>query len=172
MRLQTLLLAMALTAIWTPANAMVCELDAPPVLSITDETSDFTLTFIDFVAGAVSSTQEVTYRIQANNMAAGTVSPAVTAELASLFGTAEIQADVSSYTNVGEDCFSTLQEVDAGPITITDSATSLANKGPGDGYCDHCLDGNLVISWRAKLTADTPAGSENRLLIVTLRDGN
>lgn len=172
MRLQTLLLALALAASWSPANAMICELNAPPVLSITDETGDFTLVFTDFVSGAVSSTQEVTYRVQANNMAAGTVSPAVTAELGSTFDSAGLEADVSSYSNLGDPEFSTLEEAQSGYTEIGTSATSLANKSPGTGHGEFCLDGNLVITWRAKLTADTPAGSESRSLIVTLRDGS
>ena len=172
MRLSTLLLVLALAASWTPASAMICELDAPPVLSITDETGDFTLTFTDFVSDSLSSTQEVTYRVQANNMAAGTVSPALTAELGSAFDTAVLQGGLSSYSNLGESEFSTLEEAQPGYVDIGTSATSLAKKNPGTGHGEYCLDGNLVITWRAKLTADTPAGSEIRPLIVTLRDGN
>lgn len=174
MRLKTLPLALALTLAvsWTPADAMICELNVPPVLSITDETGDFTLLFTNFLSGTLSSTQQVSYRVQANNMATGTVSPAITARLGSLFDTVELQADISSYTNAGNDRFAALQEVNAGPITVAASATPLANKSPGVGHFDYCLDGNLVITWRAKLTTDTPAGSENRSLIVTLRDGS
>ena len=172
MRLKTPLLALALVALWNPAHAMICELDAPPVLSITDESGDITLSFIDFVAGAVSSTQEVTYRVQANNMAGGVVSQAVTAELGSAFDMAVLQGDVSSYSNLGESEFSTLEEAQPGYVDIGTSATSLADKNPGTEHGEHCLDGNLVITWRAKLTSDTPPGSESRPLIVTLRDGN
>lgn len=172
MRLPPLLAALTLVISWTPASAMVCELNAPPVLSITDETGDFTLTFTDFVSGAFSTTQEVSYRVQANNMAAGTVSPAVTAELGSAFDTAALEADVSAYSNLGEPEFSVLEEAQPGYIEIGTSATSLARKKPGTGHGEYCLDGSLVITWRAKLTIDAPAGSENRSLIVTLRDGN
>ena len=151
---------------------MICDVNVPPVLSISAETGDFTLTFSGFLTGAVSSTQEVTYRVQANNMAAGTVSPAVTAELGSAFGAAALEGDVSGYSNLGESEFSNLEEGEPGYIEIGTSSTALANKKPGTGHGEYCLDGNLVVTWRARLIADTPAGSENRSLIVTLKDGN
>lgn len=171
--LSLLLLAGAAAAgPWRPAWALILEVDVSPVLSTTDETGNITLTFSDFVKGAVSSTQAVTYRVQANNMAGGTVSPAVTAELASAFDIATLEADVSSYSNLGDSEFSTLEEGESSYVAIGTSATPLANKKPGTAHGEYCLDGNLVITWRAKLTADTPAGSESRSLIVTLKDGN
>lgn len=172
-KFQALLLAgVAAAGSWASAWAMICDVDVPPVLSITDETGDFTLSFADFAAGSLSSTQDVTYRVQANNMAGGTVSPAVTAELGSAFDLATLEGDVSSYSNLGESEFSILEESDPGYVAIGTSATPLTTKKPGTGHGEHCLDGNLVVTWRAKLTADAPAGSESRSLIVTLKDGN
>lgn len=156
----------------TSAWALILSVLVSPVLSISDETGSFTLSFTDFVAGTVSSTQAVTYRVQANNMAAGTVPLAVTAELGSAFDVATLEGDVSSYSNLGESEFSILEESAPGYVAIGTSATPLTNKKPGTGYGEYCLDGNLVITWRAKLTADSPAGSESRSLIVTLKDGN
>lgn len=173
LELRALLLAGAVAAVpWTCAWALICDVNVAPVLSITDETGDFTLTFSDFAKGALSSTQAVTYRVQANNMAGGTVAPAVTAELVSAFDLATLEADVSSYSNLGESSFSALEEGQSGYVEIGTSPTALADKKPGTAHGEHCLDGNLSVTWRAKLVTDTPPGSESRSLVVTLKDGN
>ena len=151
--------------------ALMCQVDAPPVLSITDDVGPFTLSFPDFAGGSLSTVQVVVYRVQANNMAPGSIQGAVTAHLDSLFGDAELRADVTGYANLGDPEFSTLSEAQGGFVTVQTTPVQLADKQPGDVCCDPCMDGTLTVLWQARLTGDAAAGSTTRTLTVTLRDG-
>ena len=152
------------------ADSLIITLDSPTVLSISDTTGSFTLVFPNFVKGTLSSLQSVTYRIQANKMAAGTVQGAVSASLSELFPGIDLQADVDGYQNLGKSNFGLLQEVQAGPQNIETAPAALADKTPGTGSGDNNLDGNLTVTWRAKLTTDTAAGQNSRFLVVTLKE--
>ena len=152
------------------ASALLITLGSDPVLSISDETGSFTLVFSDFAKGTISSMQSVTYRVQANNMAAGTVQAAVSAKLEQLFDGIDLEADVDNYENVGEKTFASLQEAQSGSRAIEMTSTALADKMPGTGSDDSNLDGNLTVTWRARLTADAAAGQGSRFLVVTLKE--
>ena len=152
------------------ASALIVTLTAAPVLSISDETGSFTLVFSNFVNGALSSTQSVTYRIQANSMAAGTVQGAVSARLDQLFDGIDLRGNVNGYTNLGRSDFAVLQETQPGPRTIRTARTALADKMPGTGSGDSNLDGNLTVTWRARLRADASGGQRSRFLMVTLKE--
>lgn len=154
------------------AWALIITLDAPPVLSISDDTGSFTLTFPSFLQGTLSSTQSVLYRIQANNMVAGSVSGAVSARLDETFEGIDLEADVSGYQNLGKSNFASLQESQPGYRAIQTSQTSLADKTPGTGGGDTNLDGNLTVSWRGRLTENAAAGQRSRFLVVTIREGS
>ena len=152
--------------------ALVCDIGVPPTLSIEEDNSSFTLSFTDFVSGTHSSTHGARYRIECNHMAAGAVSEAVSAKLGEIFESAKLEASVDSYENVGDSSYATLSAAYSGFEEVRTSTKSLANKQTGAPCCDTCLDGWLNVTWRAILTQDTAAGSQNRSLIVTLRDGN
>ncbi len=155
------------------ASALIITLDSPPVLSISDETGSFTLSFPGFLQGTVSGTQSVTYRIEANNMTAGTVQGAVSARLQETANGIDLEADVTGYQNLGNSNFAMLQESQSGYRVVSSAQTFLADKTPGNGAGnDKRLDGNLTLSWRARLTADAPAGQQSRFLVVTLREGS
>lgn len=153
-----------------PASALIITLEVPPVLSVSDETSSFTFTFPDFVRGTVSGTQTVVYRIQANNMTAGTVQGVVSARLEQTLDGIEMEADVNGYQNLGGSTFAVLEEAISGYRAVQASETSLADKVAGTGSGDATLDGNLTVTWRAQLTAEAPAGQQSRFLVVTLKE--
>lgn len=153
------------------AWAIICTVEAPPVLSITDNTGPFTLVFNNFREGTNSTPEVVTYTIQANQMAAGTLTGAISANLSDLFTEINLKADVDSYTNAGDPGFASLSESSGGDIVVGNVSTNLANKTPGTGQGDACLDGTLSITWKATLTKDHPGGSETRIVTVTLKDG-
>lgn len=169
----SLTLALILTALSATdaQGGLILTLEAEPVLSITDDVGPFTLQFSDFVEGSSSDVQTVAYRIQANNMASGVVSGAVTAHLSESFQGVDLTADVTGYSNLGHPNFATLSENQAGSIAIQIAPTSLADKQSGNGQGDSCLDGQLTVNWQARLTQDAAAGSTTRTLIVTLKDG-
>ena len=154
------------------AWALILTLEAPPVLSISDDTGPFTLTLPDFLQGTLSSTQSVIYRIQANNMVKGTVSGAVSARLDQAFDGMDLEGDVAGYQNLGSNSCASLQESQPGYQVIQTTGTSLADKMSGTGGGDTNLDGNLTITWRARLTANASAGQRSRFLVVTIREGS
>jgi len=154
------------------AWALILNVQVSSVLSISDDTGNITLTFSNFRKGTESSTATVTYHLRANNMAPGMISAAVIAELSSPFDLADLQAIVSDYTNLGDSNLSHLGKIRPDYVTIGTSPTPLADKHPGQGNGDVLLNGNLAITWRARLTQDASAGSETRSLLVTLKDGN
>lgn len=163
----------ALAAPAGTASALILTLESPPVLGLSDETGSFTLSFPGFLQGTVSGTQSVTYRIEANNMTAGTIQGAVSARLQETASGIDLEADVAGYQNLGNSNFAMLQESQSGYRVISTDQTSLADKTPGNGAGnDKMLDGNLTLTWRARLTADAPAGQQSRLLVVTIREGN
>ena len=151
--------------------ALVFQIDVPPVLSLTEETGSFTLTFSDFLKGSRSSTFTTIYRIQTNNMVAGIVKGAVSGHLSEPFEPVELEAAVEGYQNSGENRFAHLVGSEPHFKAVGAQATPLADKETGQGSEDRCLDGRLTVTWRATLKENTPAGSQNRVLIVTLHDG-
>ena len=170
-RWQIPLLAAAIT-IGSAASAwgLILNVTAPPLMSITDDVGSLVLSFPHFRQGTESSPQPVTYRIQCNNLTArGSGVPLVTAQMESPFDMADLEAAVSGYVNLGDPSFATLNEAQPGYVPIGGAAAPLANKQAGQGQGDACLDGELTITWRAKLTQDAPAGSESRNLTLTLK---
>ncbi len=161
----------ALFLVQGPACAFILDLNAPPILSITAQTASFRLDFKDFIRGSRSSTKEITYRVRANNMAKGKVKGAVAASITDPVAYIELSADVRGYRNLGSPPFAALAEAKGGFKKIKAKPTRLANKTPGKGPFDLCLDGELKVAWRARLKQDAPAGASRRSLVVTLRDG-
>lgn len=155
------------------AKALIVTLEVPAVLSVSDEGGSFALNFSNFLKGTVSASHSVTYRIQANNLARGIVQGAVSARLEEVAEGVELEADVNAYQNLGEGHCAVLEEAQSGyqPIRVAQT-TPLAHKIPGTGGGDATLDGNLTVTWRARLTADAPAGQQSRFLVVTVREGS
>ena len=155
------------------ASGLLITLEVPAVLSVSDESGSFALHFSDFLKGSVSAPHSVTYRIQANNLVAGIIQGAVSARLEEPIEGMELEADVNNYQNLGEESSSRLVEAQSGYQPIQAAQTiPLAHKVPGAGGDDATLDGNLTVTWRARLTADAPAGQQSRFLVVTVREGN
>jgi hypothetical protein len=152
--------------------ALILEVQAPAVLSISDSPDSLMLTFTDFLPGAKSDVQVATYRIRANQMSAGYVQGAVSGALTSPFPQMVLEADVLGYRNLGTSGYARLKESVPGYRKMEGIATSLADKIAGTGVWDLCLDGELTVAWRAGLTSPAAAGQERRTLILTLRDGH
>lgn len=155
------------------ASALILTLEAPQTLSVSDESGSFSLDFPSFLKGTISTPQSVVYRIQANNLMAGTIQGAVSARLDEAVEGLDLEADVQSYQNQGDSNFATLQETQSGFRVIpAGQSVPLADKASGNGSGDALLDGTLTITWRGRLTADAPAGQKSRFLVVTIREGN
>ena len=169
------ILLLGIAVLGIPARAggdLILTLDSDPVLSISDDTGPFTLSFANFLQGTLSTTQSVAYRVQANNMVAGTVPGAVSAQISQEVNGILLEGDVEGYQNLGGDNFSSLQEAQSGFRTVPATLTAMADKVPGSGSGNFNLDGNLTITWRARLSSDAAGGSRSRFLIVTLREGS
>ncbi|MBI4972083.1 MAG: hypothetical protein HZC17_09700 [Candidatus Omnitrophica bacterium] len=155
-----------------PLNAFIVTINAPPVLSIIDDTGGFLLLSFDgFSPGSETNVGVVNYTIQSNTMATGTVADALSARLSGPFTDIEFKASAGSFTNAGTPDFSSLQSTSAGFITIGIADVALASKQPGTGDGDVLLDGTITVNYKAVLSTDHAAGIENQSLIVTLKDG-
>ena len=155
------------------AHGLLITLEVPAVLSVSDESGSFALNFSNFLKGSVSSSHSVTYRIQANHLVGGVVQGAVSARLQEEVEGVDLEADVNGYQNLGEEGFALLAETQSGyqPVRAA-QLTPLADKMPGTGSGDSTLDGSSTVTWRAKLTANAPAGQQSRFLVVTVREGS
>lgn len=175
-RTKALLAIAGLVCFWTWPCACAGEgpiiiIESNPVLSISDETGSFTLIFPNFISGTVSTAQTVLYRVQANNMTPGLVPGAVSARLQETMEGIDLEADVNGYQNLGNSTFARLQEAQSGYRVVQVSETALADKTAGTGGGDVSLDGNLTVTWRARLTAPAAAGQRSQFLVVTLKEG-
>jgi len=134
----------------------------PELLNISADTSNFMLTFSDYVTGSESDTQTVNYTVKANKMtkASGVISGA----LGTLFTGVDLKADVGVYTKAGGTA--SLVESEAGYITIGDSATDLADRqvDAGSGLNTR---GSLPITYKAVATADLDAGDQQQTLTIS-----
>ena len=140
------------------------------VLSISDTTGNFTLTFSDFEIGQETPTQLVTYRVKANNMTTGALTGVVAAKLNALIYGVDLKGDPGAYANIGSSGNVPLSESGAGFITIGTLATNLADKAATTGNQQKVLNGNLPIIWKAVATQDLTSGSYPATLTVTLKD--
>jgi hypothetical protein len=140
------------------------------VLSISDTTGDFSLTFNDFTTGTSTPTKTVTYRVKGNGLPTTTLVGVLSAKIDALKYGIELQAYPGTYANLGA----------AGSILLSNATTSFApigtlpvnlcNKGATNGTLGKMLNGNQPIDWRAVATADLTAGSYPISLTVTLKD--
>lgn len=150
-----------------------------PVLSISDEVGDFTITFTNATgsaAGDVSTGQTVGYIVKSNTMPNAALTGALSAKLSTTLTNIEIRGttDGTSYVNDGSASNAILEAVNtdtANPTVIGTTATSMFNKPSSTGTAGKILDGRAFINWNAKATADLVPGDGGTVtLTVTLKD--
>ncbi len=153
------------------AGAVILTVGAPPVLSISASVGVIVLEFPNFLPGTDSNSEQVVYTVQSNTMAAGTINGAISAALSDDFEHVDFKGDVDSYSNLGDPSFASLAESSGGFVTIATTTTDLADKTPGTGQGDICIDGTLTITWKGTLNSVMPAGTDAQILTLTIVDG-
>ena len=153
------------------ATGPIFSFNSPPILHLSADKGSFTLTFKDFIQGSWSDAETVTYRVRANNMAAGTVRGAVSADLQDELEEITLAAEVGEFQNQGEAGFAGLAKAGSKALEIHSGQTALVDKTPGGGSFDLCVDGEIQVAWKGQLKADVPEGKQHQRLVVTVRDG-
>ena len=141
------------------------QVQAPQAISFTADQSSFTLTFSDFVDGAVSDIGSVTYSIQANDVQR--TQSVVLGRLDSLFSGIVLEGDFQTYTkNAGN---ASLVQSQSGFLAINTTDVGLADKVI-DAGSGRNMNGTFTIGYRARATQDLEAGNQVQMLTITFVD--
>jgi len=139
----------------------------PEVLTITADTSAFTLTFADNVSGSETDTKTVVYTVESNDMGQADGTAAINANLDNLYENVDMKAQVGTYTKISGN--TELAAANAGYVTIGTTNVAIANKDNTDvGTDGKLLNGTLPVTYKAVATADLSTGSQIHFLFVTL----
>ncbi len=144
----------------------------PAILSISDETGNFTLTFTSASNGGTTNFQTVGYAVQSNNMPNSELAGALSAKINALKDGVNIRALGSrNYTNAGSASNAVLAEDPVGPVTVGTSATALMKKSTSTGDAGKILSGTAFVAWQGQATRDLTASDSGPVtLTVTLKD--
>lgn len=139
----------------------------PEVLSITADTSAFTLTFADWVAGSETDTKTVVYTLNSNDMGQADGDTAINANLDFLYDRVDFKAQVGAYTKVSGN--TELAAISGSYVTIGTANTAIAKKANTESGSDgKLLKGTLPITYKAVASANVPSGPQTHLLFITL----
>ncbi|OGW72150.1 MAG: hypothetical protein A2Y02_03485 [Omnitrophica bacterium GWA2_52_12] len=139
----------------------------PEILSITADTTAFTLTFSDFANGSESDTKTVVYSVMSNDMRQADGDAAMTGNVDFLFDRVDLRAQVGSYTKVAGN--TNLAAASANYVSIADTNTTLANKANTDvGTDGTTMKGTIPITYKAVAQGDVPSGDQTHFLFITL----
>lgn len=140
----------------------------PEVLSLTADTTNFTVSFPGYAAtNDESTTKTVTYTVQSNNMRQADGATAINANLDVLYDQLDFLADPGTYTKTSGN--TEIAETAEGFIKINATNTAIAQKANTvSGSDGKLLNGTIPITYKAKATADVSGGDQIRQLFVTL----
>ena len=168
-------LAVALPGVvWATAadDADTVTVSVPTVLSISDGTGNFPLTFQSTSTNGVTNFQTVGYAVSSNNLPNSALTGALSAKISTLLDGINIRAlGTRTYTNNGTASNAVLTESPAGPITIGTSATGIMDKPAAAGSSGKILNGTAFVAWQAQATRDLTFSDGGAVtLTVTLKD--
>lgn len=141
-----------------------------PMLSLTDDAGDLSLTLDRSETGVDSDARVVNYQVYGNVIPTTAVEGVISGKLSSGQDGIEIQADVGGFANQGTPGHAQIQEHQAGFQAVGTEPVPLADKGASSGGQGGVLNGTLPIAWKAAATEDLPAGTYPVILTVTLKD--
>lgn len=156
----------------TADDADTVTVSVPSILSISDETGNFTLTFLSSANGGVTNGQTVGYQVQANNMPNSALAGALSAKINTLIDGITIRANEGrTYVNNGTASNAILEDASASVINMGTTATAVMNKPASTGASGQILNGTAFVNWGAVATRDlTTADGGSATLTVTLKD--
>ncbi len=171
---------LAMLALVVPGSAWASTVDdartvtvsVPTILSITDETGPFTLTFADAASGGTTNGQTVGYIVKSNNMPNSALTGALSAKISGLLDGITIRANPGrTYTNAGSASNAVLQESSASFINLGTTAVNVMDKPALAGASGKILSGTAFVNWGAVATRDLSLADGGAVtLTVTLKD--
>ena len=168
------ILAVGMPGAWAISvdDADTVTVSVPTVLSISDETGNFTLAFSSSANGGTTNFQTVGYVVKANNMPNSALTGALSAKISSLLDGISIRALAGrTYTNNGTASNALLADNGAGIVTVGTSLAGLMDKPSSSGASGKILDGTAFVAWQAQATRDlTSSDGGGVTLTVTLKD--
>ena len=140
---------------------------SPEVLSISGDTTNFTLTFAGFVqTNSETDTKTVTYTVQSNNMRQADGLPAININLdVDCTDPVQLLADVGTYTKTSGN--TELAEQAAGFVQVTKTVKTFAKKANTTvGTNGKILNGTIPITYKAKATGELATGNYGDQIFV------
>ena len=140
-------------------------LSSQSAISFTSSQSSFDLTLSAFTTGSASETAQISYSVTANDV--GRIQDVVMVRMDVLMDGIALESRLDSFSSRGGNAhlvsrgsgFSTLNTFDQG---VADKVTD-----QGDGKI---VDGDMILSYRARATADLAAGQHEATVTVTFID--
>ena len=140
----------------------------PTILSLSADTSAFTLTLPDFASGTESDTKTVIYTVRTNDMQVADDGTVIDAALDFGYDRVALRASVGSYTNTAGSNTQLAASM-AGYQTIGTTNVALAKKANTTAGSDgKILKGSFPVTYKAVTTADAPAGDQTHVLYVNM----
>ncbi len=140
----------------------------PTILSLSADTSAFTLTLADFVSGTESDTKTVIYTVKSNDIQQADGATVIDAALDFDYDRVALKASVGSYTNTAGSN-TQLTAAAAGYQTMGMTNVVLAKKANTTAGSDgKILKGSFPVTYKAVTTADAPAGDQTHVLFVNM----
>lgn len=149
----------------TFAEDVLLQIEIQPALNYGSDHSTLDLIFPDFTNGAVTNTISVNYSLMANDV--GRTQGVISGHLEQLLPGIDFQANVGSYSKLSGNA--SLVPAASGFVVVTTEETGFADKvvDEGDGKL---VDGTLMITYRAVITGDQPAGQQTGMFTVSFVD--
>ena len=169
-------LAVALPgAAWATAvnDADTVTVAVPSILSINDDTGNFTLTFQSTSTNGITDFKTVGYNVSANNMPNSALVGALSAKVSPALTGMNLRALAGrTYTNNGTASNAVLSEAPTGVVAIGTTATGIMDKPALAGTSGQILNGVAFVAWQAQATRDLTAADSGQAttLTVTLKD--
>lgn len=144
----------------------VVTVSVPTILEFSADTTNFTLTFSDYLQNSETDTKTVIYSVKANNMTKTT--GVMNAKLDGLFTDVDLKADTGAYTKASGNA-SLIESASGFATILAASAVNLANRVTDSGN-GKTLRGTIPVTYKAVATNDLQSGNLSQTLTVSLLD--
>jgi len=144
---------------------VVLHLSSQSAITFTSAQSSFNLTLADFSNGSISDTAQIAYSITANDV--GRIQDNVMVRMDVLMDGIALEARMDSFSARGNEAH--LVSKGSGFVTLNTFDQGVADKvtDQGDGKI---VDGDMILSYRARAAADLAAGQHEATVMVTFVD--
>lgn len=168
------LLVFAPASVWAASvdDADTVTMTVPTILSISDSTGNFTLTFSSAASGGRTNFQTVGYTVSANAMPNAALAGALSGKISAALSGIELRALTGrNFTNTGTANNAVLVESPGGEVAVGTTAVALMDKPISTGSEGRVLSGTGFVAWQGLATRTlTTSDGGSFTLTVTLKD--